>query len=172
MKMNSRLAACLAVFLLAFLCLANISIAAPQPVPFSVRGYVHDEDGAPAINADITIKNSRTGQTVVTNTSAIGYYKAILGGAPGSPYMVDDGDQVTVATEKDGLEGKESGTLNVNAAVAGTGPAFTWINVTLEEKVEPSTNWMLLGCAGTLGAAAVILVALALRKKRSDEEPE
>ena len=168
-RTSSRLAAFMIAAIMAVFVFSPASCAEPQIVPFAVRGYVHDEEGGPACNVDVTVKNLRTGQSLVVNTSEEGYYRATLGGPD---YMVEDGDVVSIRAKDGELEAEETTTLPVDAAIAGTGPAYTWANLTLEHVEEGESNWLPLAAGCGVGAAAVVLVALVFMKRRKDGENE
>ena len=173
-RMSSRLAPFLIATMIALVVLMPAVDAAPSTVPFTVRGYIYDEDGAAVAGADVTVKNERTGQVIETNTSTEGYYKAILGGPPPTPgepdYRIDDGDVVSIRATYQDLDASRTDTLPVAEAIAGTSPSYIWVNMTLEEGEANGADWLPMLGVGSVGVALIALVAVKRRRRDFDED--
>jgi hypothetical protein len=124
--------------------------------PYSVLGYTKDGMGDPVPFCTVTITNTNTGEYVVIESDAVGYYMYDIRNQLPSGCSTGDVIHVEAVSESLQLMGENQGTVDLE----NTAQPFLWLDITLDV-VIPEFSMLIVPVAGVM----VLFAAVGIRRR-------
>jgi len=124
--------------------------------PYSVLGYTKDGMGDPMPFCTVTITNDETGEFVVIESDAVGYYMYDIRNQLPSGCSTGDLIYVVAVNELLQLTGENQGTVDLE----NTMQPFLWLDITLDV-VIPEFSMLIVPVAGVM----LLFAAMGIRRR-------